>query len=276
METTESPQNSKRLLLKGHDNFIEWIKRFKAYAEIEEWGTFKDGKFIPNKEKAKEAKKWVIGNISDEAISPIDPTQPINVILERLNEIFGYGNYSPSNQKQTILSLIQFPIGKDPNQVFLWLGKQLDILELCNGRITVDFLRNVFEDGLSCTRGENSVFIENSDFWAEMRGRLNELEDKHFSDMFTIRQRIWKFWDARRNKRIKVDQTPFDPSIKLANAMIASKPGSKRSCNYCLKWRKRLSKSHDTENCFYGNVEGFNKKEANLLDIDILGLSCFQ
>ena len=230
METAES-QTSKRLLLKGHDNFIEWIKRFKAYAEIEEWGTFKDGKFIPNKDSLnpKAAKKWVVGNISDEAISPIDPTQPINVVLDRLNEIFGYGNYSPSNQKQTIISLIQFPIGKDPNQVFLWLGKQLDILELCNGKSTVDFLRNVFEEGLSCTRGANSVFVENSDFWAEMRGRLNELDDQVFSDLSKIRQKIWKFWDARRNKKIKVDQTPFDPTIKLANALNATKSSSKKT-----------------------------------------------
>ena len=264
METAES-QTSKRLLLKGHDNFIEWIKRFKAYAEIEEWGTFKDGKFIPKEGQAKAAKKWVVGNISDEAISPIDPTQPINVILDRLNEIFGYGNYSPSNQKQTIISMIQFPIGKDPNQVFLWLGKQLDILELCNGKSTVDFLRNVFEDGLSCTRG-NSVFVENSDFWAEMRGRLNELDDQAFSDMSKIRQKIWKFWDARRNKKIKVDQTPFDPTIKLANALNATEFRSKRKCDYCLKWRKHLSKSHDTEKCFYGDVEGLNKKQANLLE----------
>jgi hypothetical protein len=63
-ETNESPQSSKRLLLKGHDNFIEWIKRFKAYADLEGWGTFKDGKFTEaSSEKAKEAKRWLVGNL---------------------------------------------------------------------------------------------------------------------------------------------------------------------------------------------------------------------
>ena len=83
--------------------------------------------------------------------------------------------------KQSVLSQIEFPVSKDPTQVFLWLDKQLKILRLCKGKADdTTFLRQILDTGLQCTMNLNSVHIENSDFWYEMRGRINELEDKEF------------------------------------------------------------------------------------------------
>jgi hypothetical protein len=52
----------------------------------------------------------------------------------------------------------------------------------------------------------DSESIENGDFWYNMRGRINEREDEHF-DFEKIRKEVWKFWNARRNKRIKVEES---------------------------------------------------------------------
>ena len=70
-------------------------------------------------------------NLSDEAIRPITPSAPLQNILVNLNQVFGFGNFHPTIQKQNILTFIEFPISKDPTQVFLWLDKELDILRLC-------------------------------------------------------------------------------------------------------------------------------------------------
>jgi hypothetical protein len=156
--TTETSKN--KLILKGRENYLEWSKRFEAISLIEDWGTVKNGVFIPaSVEEEKEAKRWVIMNLSDEAIGPVTPSAPLQNILERLNEVFGYGNLHPTIQKQTILTFIEFPIAKDPTQVFLWLEKEMDILRLCGGRVDDTFVNQVIDQGLQCTMNPNSVFI---------------------------------------------------------------------------------------------------------------------
>ena len=138
---TNTDSSHKKLILKGRENFIEWTKRFHAMVELEEWGNIKDGVYTATTpEKGKEAKKWVIMNLSDEAIGPVEISRPVKEILEKLNETFGYGNYQPVVHKQSILAQIEFPVSKDPTQVFLWLDKQLDILRLCKGKIDDTFL----------------------------------------------------------------------------------------------------------------------------------------
>ena len=47
-----------------------------------------------------------------------------------------------------ILEIVDFPVNKDPNQVCLWLDKQLTILVACGGSIEDIFLRQVVENGL--------------------------------------------------------------------------------------------------------------------------------
>ena len=238
MNNTESSQ--KKLILKGRENFIEWTKRFHGLVVNEDWGTVTDGVYKPaTPEKGKEAKKWVIMNLSDEAIGPVDLTLPLKDIRESLNETFGYGNYQPVVQKQSILSQIEFPVGKDPTQVFLWLDKQLYILGLCKGKADNTFLRQVLDTGLQCTMNRMSVNVENSDFWYERRGKINDLEDSEFI-WKTVKKSIWKFWNSRRNKGIQVDESKFDPTHMLAKAYNAHKANTYPN-------RPKMSKSHNTD-----------------------------
>ena len=210
----------------------------------------------------------MIKNLSDEAISPIDISKPLKDILDKLNETFGYGNYQPVVQKQAILSLIEFPVSKDPTQVFLWLEKQLDILRLCKGNADNTFLRQVLDTGLQCTMNPISVNIENSDFWYEMRGKINDLEDTEF-DISRVMKALWKFWNSRRNKKIQVDDSKFDPTPKLAKAYNAEQSNkSHRKCEYCAIHRKRLSKSHNTDKCFYGDVPGLERQKSLQVEKD--------
>jgi hypothetical protein len=146
------------------------------------------------------------------------------------------------------------PVSKDPTQVFLWLDKQLDILRLCKGNADNTFIRQVLDTGLQCTMNPISVNIENSDFWYEMRGKINDLEDTEF-DISKVKKALWKFWNSRRNKKIQVDDSKFHPTPKLAKACNAEQSNkSQRKCEYCDKHRKRLSKSHNTDKCFYGEA----------------------
>ena len=108
--TTETSKS--KLILKGRENYLELTRRFEAMVEIDEWESIVNGKFIEaSPAKGKEVKKWVITNLSDEAIRPVTTLQNIQ---EKLNEVFGYSNYNSVTQKQFILSFIEFPIVKDP------------------------------------------------------------------------------------------------------------------------------------------------------------------
>jgi hypothetical protein len=263
--TTETSKN--KLILKGRENYLEWSKRFEAMAIIEDWGDIENGVFISSsEEEEKEAKRWVIMNLSDEAIRPITPSAPLQNILEKLNEVFGYGNFHPTIQKQSILGFIEFPIVKDPTQVFLWLEKELDILRLCGGRVDNTFVSQVIDQGLQCTMNQNSVFIENTDFWAPIRGEINELEENEW-DYVHVKKRIYKYWQAHRNKKIQVDSSPFEPKQKLAKALNVqeSDKSSKKSCTHCAQHRRRIHKSHNSDKCFYGDVPGW-KRVANAVE----------
>jgi hypothetical protein len=138
------------------------MKRFQGLVELEDWCTYLNGTFIAaSPAKAKEAKKWVLLNINDDAITPVDVTEPLQKILEKLNETFGYGNFQRVVQKQQILSQIEFPVSKDPIQVFLWIDKQLDILKLCEGKVDNTSLKQIIDTGFQCTMNPDSVSIEN-------------------------------------------------------------------------------------------------------------------
>ena len=128
---------------------------------------------------------------------------------------------------------MNFPVNKDPNQIFIWLDKQLSILEACGGKTDEIFLRQVFETGLESSRSANAVF-EVGDFWFIARGQLNSL--KKF-DLETVKNTIWDFWEAHRNKRISVDKTTFDPIKKIAAAYNVSGKKEKSRCDHCSKFR---------------------------------------
>ena len=137
------------------------------------------------------------------------------------------------------------------------------ILGLCEGKADNTFLRQVLDTGLQCTMNRMSVTVENSDFWYEMRGKINDLEDSEFI-WKTVKKSIWKFWNSRRNKGIQVDESKFDPTPKLAKAYNAQKantyPG--RKCDYCEKHRPKMSKSHNTDKCFFGDVKGTERLKS--------------
>ena len=64
---------------------IRWTKRFHALVELEEWGSIKYGVYTQaTPEKGKEAKKWVIMNLSDEAIGPVEISRSVPEFLEKL------------------------------------------------------------------------------------------------------------------------------------------------------------------------------------------------
>ena len=123
--------------------------------------------------------------------------------------MFGFGNFHRTIQKQHILTFIEFPISKDPTQVFLWLDKELDILRLCGvcgGTLDNTFVSQVIDQGLQCTMNPNSVFIENTDFWSHIRRQINELEAAAWN-YDAVKRSIYKFWQSRRNKRNQVDNS---------------------------------------------------------------------
>jgi hypothetical protein len=70
------------------------------------------------------------------------------------------------------------------------------------------FLRQIFETGLESCRSANAVF-EVGDFWLIVRGQLNSLKQFNLEN---LKNMIWEFWEAHRNKRIAVDKTAFDPT----------------------------------------------------------------
>ncbi len=115
--TTED--NKGRSKLRGQINFIEWMKRFEAFAKIKSWGSFSRGKFTEVENKSSEAFEWIICNVSDEAIQAIDVQKSLSDNLELLNKAYGYGRLKPITQQQNILDNIDFPVSKDPSQVFL-------------------------------------------------------------------------------------------------------------------------------------------------------------
>ena len=82
-----------KLNLKGRENYLEWSKRFEGLVYTEDWGTIANGVFTEaSVVKGKEAKKWVLMNLNDEAIRPITPSAPLQNILVNLNQVFGFGN----------------------------------------------------------------------------------------------------------------------------------------------------------------------------------------
>ena len=53
-------------------------KKIPCTGRAEEWGRIKDGVYTQSTpEKGKEAKKWVIMNLSDEAIGPVEISRPV-------------------------------------------------------------------------------------------------------------------------------------------------------------------------------------------------------
>jgi histone deacetylase 1/2 len=73
---------------------------------------------------------------------------------------------------------------------------------------------------------------------------------------------VCEYWEAHRNKRMDYDSSPFDPTKKFATSLQVK--GGKK-CEFCSKHRKRISKSHNTESCFFGDTPGWSKtKTANI------------
>ena len=67
-----SDDTKNRSKLRGQENYIEWSKRFETLARIEKWGSFLNGKFVSEKSKSDDAFKWLINNISDDAMTAIN------------------------------------------------------------------------------------------------------------------------------------------------------------------------------------------------------------
>ena len=246
--------------LRGQINFIEWSKRFEAMAKIKQWGKFTDGKFITTEGKESEAFEWLLNHIGDEAIQPLDISKKLATNLVLLNNAYGYGRLKPISQQQKILDLIDFPVQKDPTIVFLWLDKELSILKACGGTADELFLRRVIMAALETSLNPTSVF-QTGDFWFNLRGSLNLSTTFKYEEIKTM---ICDYWEAHRNKKLPVDRSPFDPTKKVAASANQVVKSSKK-CDYCLKFRKRLSKSHNTSDCYFGDNEGWKKiQKTNL------------
>ena len=69
-------EESNRVKLKGSANYLEWFKRFRAFARIKNWGSLEEGVFVPTSDsKELEGIEWIINNTADEAIGSIDPSK---------------------------------------------------------------------------------------------------------------------------------------------------------------------------------------------------------
>ena len=111
--------NSEAEKLKGQENYIEWSKRFKVLAKIKKWGRIEGNLFVPKSEvEEAEAFAWILGNVADEAIQPIDADKGLSENLKILNDTFGYGRLNPISQQQMILDYIEFSVTRNPISVF--------------------------------------------------------------------------------------------------------------------------------------------------------------
>ncbi|MEY5045629.1 MAG: hypothetical protein RL713_854, partial [Bacteroidota bacterium] len=219
----------------------------------------KDNKFVTTEAKENEAFEWLLNHIADEAIQPLDISKTLSENMVLLNNAYGYGRLKPIAQQQKILDLIDFPVRRDPTTVFLWLEKELSILNACGGKNDELFLRRVIMAALETSLNPTSVF-ESGDFWFSLRGTFNLSTTFKYEDVKTM---ICEYWEAHRNKKLPVEKDPFDPTKKAAAAYQVTK--SFKKCDYCLKYRKRLSKSHNTPDCFFGDNEGWNKLQKSNL-----------
>lgn len=61
----------------------------------------------------------------------IDPPKSIDVTL--VNKDHGYGFRNFQKFEESILEQVEFQINKNPSKVFIWIDKQLYILEVCEG-----------------------------------------------------------------------------------------------------------------------------------------------
>jgi hypothetical protein len=236
--------------LRGQENYIEWSKRFELKARLNEWGTFSNGQFTVNGDMDDEVMKWITDNISDEAINALDPSLEVEENLALLNRAYGYGRLRPIAQEKKILDLVEFPVNKDPNQGFLWLDKQFNILKLCAGTLDERFLRRVMETGLECSQNPNS-FYDVGDFWAKVRGELNQLAT---FELESVKTQIWDHRECFRNKRVDYDKEPFNPIKKTAPK--AFNIGKNSKCEYCSKFRQRIAGGHTTDTCYFGDSPG--------------------
>lgn len=199
----------------------------------------------------------MLNHISDEAIQPIDISKTLGENMVLLNNAHGYGRLKPIIQQQKIFDIIDFPIAKDPTTIFLWLEKEIAILEACGGKSDELFLRRAILTGLETTLQSNSVF-ESNDFWFNVRGAINLIKKFSYEEVKTL---ICDYWEAHRNRRMAVNRDPFDPTKKVAVSYQATGSGfkSNKKCDFCFKYRKRLAKSHKSGDCYYGDKEGWTK-----------------
>ena len=245
--------------LKGKVNYSEWYKRFCGFVIAKNWGVFTNGELTVSTGKESEAFIWLLNNIADEAMQPFSVTATVQENLKLLNNAYGHGRLNPTSHQRYILDNIDFPVQKDPSQVFLWLDKQFEVLVSCGGMVTQDLLQRAILEGLTKSLNPKSVF-DTGDFWFIIRGQLKlEREDWDYE---LIKSSIYDFWDAHRNPLIAIDQSSFNSNKKLVNPTSCAVKGDsteKKRCEYCKKYRKKLSVGHDTSQCFFGDRPGWKK-----------------
>jgi hypothetical protein len=120
--------------LLGTSNFSDWFKRFKNHCHIDSW-------VIPNSDPrstlvyskdpiiVKAIKNWLNNNISDSAIGEFDASKTIAESIQQLQNSFGHGYLNATDYRLMIEKAIQFPPDKNPRRCFLWLQKQLQVLQ---------------------------------------------------------------------------------------------------------------------------------------------------
>jgi hypothetical protein len=192
-----------------------------------------------------------MSNTADEALVAFDADLTVAQNLIKFKQTFGYGFLNPEKFEESIMNLVVFDVSRNPNQVFIWIDRQLDILKHCGGSISLSLKRKIIMKGLSAN-SQSSIFSQN-DFWFTCRGHLNMNNNLEYDD---LKEYVWKYWDAHRPGVMAIDDSPFQVSKRVshqpanANAVF----NKRKPCEYCSKHRKDLSRTHGTARCFTGII----------------------
>jgi len=133
---------------------------------IDNWGTYnEEGLFVPNNTKKNAILKWMMTNISDEALGSFDPDMSVADNLVKINQDHGYGFLNPERHEEAINNLIAFDVTRNPATVFMWLDKQFDILSACDTAPEDKIKRRIVLKGLASNIHSKSVYSQD-DFWS--------------------------------------------------------------------------------------------------------------
>jgi hypothetical protein len=254
--------------LLGTSNFSDWYKRFLNQCHIDGWLISNSDSgtklvFSSDSTIVKAIKSWLNNNIADSAIGEFDASKSITESIQQLKNSFGHGYLNISDYRSMIEKAICFPPTKNPRRCFLWLQKQLQVLQGAGDIAMSDKeLVALMVKALDPDRYPKPFFWENcltelkTDLYLGSLGPAENFE--------ATKIHIMLHWQLKASQEVKMKEALADYSSDTIGSVNMA-DGS-RSCTFCSRpelKRLNLKNGHNTERCFYGDNIGFVKLNKN-------------